>query len=56
MQMSRAQATELRELVEDVIEHFCDQHQLSGETAWSAVQALSAAKSFCLAGSTIRLT
>lgn len=50
MKMTRAQATELKELIEDVVECFCDQHQLSGESTWTAVETLSVAKYVCFAG------
>lgn len=44
MDMSRAQATELRELMEDVAEHFCDKNKVSGELAWTAANELCRAK------------
>ena len=42
--ISREAATELRELIEDTIEYFCDQEMISGETAWKMVECLAIAK------------
>lgn len=44
MIISYAANTELIELIEDTVEYFCDQEIVSGETAWTAVSALAAAK------------
>ena len=35
---------ELKELIEDSLEYFCDQHTISGELAWLVVQTLAEAK------------
>ena len=35
---------ELRELIEDSLEYFCDQHMISGELAWIIVETLAEAK------------
>ena len=42
--ISREAATELRELIEDTIEYFCDEEKISGETAWKMVECLAVAK------------
>ena len=42
--ISREAATELRELIEDTIEYFCDQEMISGETAYKMVECLAVAK------------
>lgn len=44
MIISYAANTELMELIEDTVEYFCDQEIVSGQTAWTAVSALAAAK------------
>ena len=50
MDMTHAQATELKELMEDVAEHFCDNNQLSGELIWTAAKELCHAKLAVLQG------
>ena len=42
--MTREQATELRELIEDTVEYFCDQNMMSGELAYTAVECIAVAK------------
>jgi len=42
--ITREQATELRELIEDTLEYFCDQEMMSGETAWAIVECIAVAK------------
>ena len=44
MEISREKAQELRELLEDTIEYFCDQNQVSGELAWTVLECLATAK------------
>ena len=44
MEISREKAHELRELLEDTIEYFCDQHMVSGELAWTIAECLAVAK------------
>ena len=44
MQITKEQLTELRELVEDTVEYFCDENRVSGETAWTCVECLGTAK------------
>ena len=38
------QLIELKEILEDTIEYFCDEHMVSGETAWTMVASLADAK------------
>ena len=35
---------ELKELIEDSVEYFCDQHMISGELTWLIVETLATAK------------
>ena len=44
MNISRDKAIELKELVEDVVEMFCDENMVSGELAYTMVEALAEAK------------
>lgn len=45
MFITRESLTELRELQEDIAEHFTDENfPISGETYWTCVQALAEAK------------
>ena len=44
MQISEEQLNTLRELVEDAIEYYCDKELVSGELAWTCVEALGTAK------------
>ena len=37
-------AAELRELIEDTVEYFCDDNMISGELAWIMVQCVAEAK------------
>ena len=34
----------MKELLEDTIEYYCDEHMVSGETAWTMVASLADAK------------
>ena len=34
----------LQELLEDTVEYYCDEHMVSGETAWTMVASLADAK------------
>ena len=48
-------STELRELIEDTTEYFCDESAkngefISGETAWAMIEALAVAKQAQLKG------
>ena len=42
--VTREKAREIRELVEDTVEYFCDENMVSGELAWIMVEALAQAK------------
>ena len=44
MQITKEKAHELRELLEDTVEYYCDQNMISGETAWTCVECLGIAK------------
>ena len=50
MDISHDQFTELLHVLEDTVEYYCDQQQVSGELAWTAVQALSTGKLLLLKG------
>ena len=41
--ISTENAHELRELIEDSIQYFCDENMVSGELAWIMVQAVAEA-------------
>ncbi len=44
MQISYEKHDELIELIEDSIEHFCDENMISGELAYTIVECLAHAK------------
>ena len=44
MEITRDQLTELRELIEDSVEYFCDNNTVSGQLAWTCVESLGTAK------------
>ena len=44
MSLSRAQVQELRELLEDTLEYYCDENMVSGEVAWTVVECMAIAK------------
>ena len=44
MNISREKALELKEVLEDTLEYFCDENMVSGELAWTMVEALAEAK------------
>ena len=50
VEISREKAQELRELLEDTIEYFCDNNQVSGEVAWTITECLAIAKQAELKG------
>ena len=50
MHISGPQLKELIEVVEDTIEYFCDQQQVSGELAWTVLECLAQAKQAELKG------
>ena len=37
-------STNLLELIEDIVEYYCDEEQISGELAYSIVEGISGAK------------
>lgn len=41
---------ELRELLEDTIEFFCDENMISGELAWLVAETIATAKYYQLKG------
>ena len=44
MSLSRAQVQDLRELLEDTLEYYCDENMVSGEVAWTVVECMAIAK------------
>ena len=50
MQISREKERELRELLEDTIEYYCDNNMVSGQLAWTIVECLAVAKQAEIAG------
>ena len=50
MQISREKHDELYALLEDTIEYFCDNEQVSGEVAWTIAECLAVAKQAELRG------
>ena len=48
--LSREAATELRELIEDTVEYYCDANQVSGELAYTVVECIAQAKQAQLKG------
>tara|TARA_Y100000401_G_scaffold31316_1_gene22878 strand:+ start:608 stop:820 length:213 start_codon:yes stop_codon:yes gene_type:complete len=44
MDISRTQFKEFTEVVEDTLEYYCDQQQVSGELAWTVLECLATAK------------
>ena len=44
MEISKPQLQELTEVIEDTLEYFCDQQQVSGELAWTVLECLATAK------------
>ena len=44
MEISKPQLMEFTEVVEDTLEYFCDQEQISGELAWAVIECLATAK------------
>ena len=44
MQITKKQAHELRELLEDAVAYFCDKKMVSGETGWTVVECCAQAK------------
>ena len=50
MEISRDQLDELTGVVEDTVEYYCDQQQVSGELVWSVLECLAIAKQAELKG------
>ena len=48
--LDREAATELRELVEDAVQYWCDKHTIAGQTAWKVVTCASIAHEAQLQG------
>tara|TARA_X000001382_G_scaffold125949_1_gene112023 strand:+ start:374 stop:541 length:168 start_codon:yes stop_codon:yes gene_type:complete len=44
MQISKSQHQEFIDLIDDTLEYFCDQENLSGELVWTILQCRSTAK------------
>lgn len=44
MEISKPQLQEFTEVIEDTLEYFCDQEQVSGELAWTVLECLATAK------------
>ena len=44
MKISREKHDELRALLEDTIEYFCDENMVSGQVAWTITECLAIAK------------
>ena len=42
--LDRETHTDLKELIEDSVEHICDKYMISGELAWIVVETLATAK------------
>ena len=41
--VDREKAAQLRELIEDTVEYFCDENMVSGELAWIMVECVAQA-------------
>ena len=50
MQITKEQAQEIRELLEDTVEYYCDSNLMSGELIWNVVECLALAKQAEFAG------
>jgi hypothetical protein len=50
MNISHAQLDELTGVIEDTVEYFCDQEQVSGELVWTVLECLAVAKQAELKG------
>ena len=46
MDITTDQLKELTEVIEDSVQYFCDEQQVSGEAAWAVVEALSVCKQY----------
>ena len=50
MKIEREQVDELNGLIEDMVANFCDEHMISGQTAWTCVEIFAMCKTLELAG------
>ena len=50
MNITHAQLDELTGVIEDTVEYFCDQEQVSGELVWTVLECLAVAKQAELKG------
>ena len=50
MEISSDQLQDLRQLIEDTVEYYCDDNMLSGELIWTCVECLALAKQAELKG------
>ena len=50
MNISHAQLDELTGVIEDTVEYFCDQEQVSGELVWTVLECRAVAKQAELKG------
>ena len=53
MKISREKHDELRALLEDTIEYFCDENMVSGQVAWTITECLAIAKQAELDGALV---
>ena len=44
MELTRTELAEITELLEDTVEHYCDQNIISGQKLWTVVECLATAK------------
>ena len=50
MKIDKEQVDELNGLIEDMVANFCDEHFISGQTAWTCVEIFAMCKTLELAG------
>jgi len=50
MNITQEKVDELNGMLEDVVSIFCDEHLVSGQTAWTCVEVLAMCKTLELAG------
>ena len=50
MNISHAQLDELTGVIEDTVQYYCDQEQVSGELVWTVLECLAVAKQAELKG------
>lgn len=44
MNITKQQLADVREIIEDSVEYYCDQEMISGELVWTVIECLSTAK------------